>query len=228
MLVWFVGSTSSTPNRPKTRAGRVFGVWVWGLIDSLMATILNDKARQKKRINHQKPHRLASHKDIIFASISSHRTCVGGQQQVHSGGMIIGDVAAVSFGAVAGALSRYQIGNFATRIIAEDKRLSHLTGWHTAAINVFGSFILGSMAGLPTFDPSIKQDLKGITPRMRLMAGVGFCGSFTTFSTFSVDVLTMLNEGKVARALAYASVNNFGGVTAAFAGFNIAKLLIKK
>jgi hypothetical protein len=45
MLVWFVGSTSSTPNRPKTRAGRrVFGVWVWGLIDMFHG---NDKARQK-------------------------------------------------------------------------------------------------------------------------------------------------------------------------------------
>ncbi len=142
---------------------------------------------------------------------------------------MIGDMAAVGAGAVAGAISRYQLGNIATRIIAEDKRLSPLTGWHTAAINIFGSFILGSLAGTPTIDASTtKQDVKGISPRMRLMAGVGFCGSFTTFSTFSVDIVGMLNSGKFARAIAYATANNVGGIAAAFAGFNMAKRLIKK
>jgi CrcB protein len=140
---------------------------------------------------------------------------------------MIGDIAAVSLGAVAGALSRYQIGNIATRIIAEDKRLSPLTGWHTAAINIFGSFILGTLAGTPTLDTSAKQDMKGISPRVRLMAGVGFCGSFTTFSTFSVDIIGMLNSGKMVRAITYATVNNVGGVAAAFAGFNMAKRIIK-
>lgn len=141
---------------------------------------------------------------------------------------MIGDVAAVSLGAVVGAVSRYQVGNIATRIIAEDKRLAAFTGWHTAAINVFGSFILGSLAGVPTIDPSTKhQELKGISPRMRLLAGVGFCGSFTTFSTFSVDIIGMLNSGNVGRAIAYCSVNNVGGIAAAFAGFNMAKRMIK-
>ncbi len=142
---------------------------------------------------------------------------------------MIGDMAAVGAGAVAGAISRYQLGNIATRIIAEDKRLSPLTGWHTAAINIFGSFILGSLAGTPTIDASTtKHDVKGISPRMRLMAGVGFCGSFTTFSTFSVDIVGMLNSGKFLRAVAYATANNVGGIAAAFAGFNMAKRMIKK
>lgn len=141
---------------------------------------------------------------------------------------MIGDVAAVSLGAVVGAVSRYQVGNIATRIIAEDKRLAAFTGWHTAAINVFGSFILGSLAGVPTIDPATKhQELKGISQRMRLMAGVGFCGSFTTFSTFSVDIFGMLNSGNVGRAVAYCSVNNIGGIAAAFAGFNMAKRMVK-
>jgi len=142
---------------------------------------------------------------------------------------MIADMAAVGAGAVAGAISRYQLGNIATRIIAEDKRLSGLTGWHTAAINIFGSFILGSLAGTPTIDASTaKPDAKGISPRMRLMAGVGFCGSFTTFSTFSVDIVGMLNSGKFVRAITYATVNNVGGIAAAFAGFNMAKRMIKK
>mmetsp|Transcript_4257 Transcript_4257/g.7127 ORF Transcript_4257/g.7127 Transcript_4257/m.7127 type:complete len:143 (-) Transcript_4257:99-527(-) len=142
---------------------------------------------------------------------------------------MIADMAAVGAGAVAGAISRYQLGNIATRIIAEDKRLSHLTGWHTAAINIFGSFILGSLAGIPTIDTSTaKQEVRGISQRVRLMAGVGFCGSFTTFSTFSVDILNMLNSGKFVRAITYATANNVGGIAAAFAGFNMAKRMIKK
>lgn len=142
---------------------------------------------------------------------------------------MIADMAAVGAGAVAGAISRYQLGNIATRIIAEDNRLSHLTGWHTAAINIFGSFILGSLAGIPTIDTSTaKQEVRGISPRVRLMAGVGFCGSFTTFSTFSVDILNMLNSGKFVRAITYATTNNVGGIAAAFAGFNMAKRMIKK
>lgn len=153
---------------------------------------------------------------------------IGGDASEGLRDMIV-DMAAVGAGAVAGAISRYQIGNIATRIIAEDKRLSPLTGWHTAAINIFGSFILGSLAGTPTIDASTtKQDAKGISPRMRLMAGVGFCGSFTTFSTFSVDIVGMLNSGKFVRAIAYATANNVGGIAAAFAGFNMAKRMIKK
>ena len=162
----------------------------------------------------------------LYAKEKKHISLGKGKTQLSA--MIV-DMAAVGAGAVAGAISRYQLGNIATRIIAEDKRLSPLTGWHTAAINIFGSFILGSLAGIPTIDASTaKQDLRGISPRMRLMAGVGFCGSFTTFSTFSVDIMGMLQNGKFVRAISYATANNVGGIAAAFAGFNLAKRMIKK
>lgn len=172
--------------------------------------------------------RIRTTSTLYTNNINSRDSCIEIKTQLSNLNEMIGDVAAVSLGAVVGAVSRYQVGNIATRIIAEDKRLAAFTGWHTAAINVFGSFILGSLAGVPTIDPSTKnQELKGISPRMRLMAGVGFCGSFTTFSTFSVDIIGMLNSGKVGRAVAYCSVNNFGGIAAAFAGFNMAKRMIK-
>eukprot|EP00578_Thalassiosira_sp_NH16_P025185 CAMPEP_0181088918 /NCGR_PEP_ID=MMETSP1071-20121207/7032_1 /TAXON_ID=35127 /ORGANISM="Thalassiosira sp., Strain NH16" /LENGTH=69 /DNA_ID=CAMNT_0023170845 /DNA_START=383 /DNA_END=592 /DNA_ORIENTATION=+ len=66
----------------------------------------------------------------------------------------------------------------------------------------------------------------GITARTRLMAGVGFCGSFTTFSTFSVDVVNMLGKGEMTRACSYVAANNAGGILMAFAGFNMAKRIL--
>ncbi|KAL9185493.1 hypothetical protein ACHAXT_003270 [Thalassiosira profunda] len=138
------------------------------------------------------------------------------------------DAAYIGVGAVTGAVCRYQVGNFVTRkIAAEHPRFSYFQGWHTAGINIVGSFILGGLAGVPTVDAAASHDYNGITPRGRLMAGVGFCGSFTTFSTFSVDIVGMLGKGEMARALSYMAVNNVGGVAAAFTGFTLAKRLIK-
>lgn len=76
------------------------------------------------------------------------------------------DLAAVSIGAVGGALARYQITKYSQK--------NGLTPWSTCAINVLGSTILGGVAG------------RQISPSMSLLIGTGFCGSFTTFSTFSV------------------------------------------
>jgi CrcB protein len=63
----------------------------------------------------------------------------------------------------------------------------------------------------------------GLTPRSKLMLGVGFCGSFTTFSSFSVDVATWLAQGQTTKAVAYVLTNNVGGVAAATAGLGMVK-----
>ena len=82
----------------------------------------------------------------------------------------------------------------------------------------------------------------GMTPRMKMMVGVGFCGSFSkfpeyvmifyiilidiilaTFSTFSTDIVSMVGKGEMVKACSYFMVNNVGGVTAAAAGMVLAK-----
>ena len=96
------------------------------------------------------------------------------------------DAAAVAIGAIFGAISRYQAGEMAAQWIAKDPvSRKHLQGWHTAGINVAGSFALGSLAGTPTMTKAVSTPpppkLSGLSPRTKLMMGVGFCGSFTTF-----------------------------------------------
>jgi fluoride ion exporter CrcB/FEX len=189
-------------------------------------------------------------------------------------GLIPADAVAVGMGAVLGAVSRYQAGRWAAEWIATDpKRLQKFAGWHTAGINIGGSFLLGAISASPvitssgastttttsgnqeppttrTGSPTTTtakattttsrkntgmvhpklQSLQGalsLSPRAKLLLGVGFCGSFTTFSTFSVDVVTLLGEGKTARALGYVATNNIGGLVAAAAGMMLVKKIFR-
>lgn len=91
------------------------------------------------------------------------------------------DAVLVASGAVAGALLRW-------RLTAGRK-----PAWPTvAAINVSGSFALGMAYGL---------DAKA---RTLLFAGTGFLGSLTTFSTFSVDTVALIQQGLIVRAFGLA------------------------
>lgn len=142
--------------------------------------------------------------------------------------IITSDAIALGIGAFCGAMSRYQAGKFAAEWIASDpKRLGRFQTWHTAAINVSGSFLLGCVSATPLINPaSSKNTIFGLSPRAKLLLGVGFCGSFTTFSTYSVDVVNWLTLGQTNRALAYVLTNNVGGFVAAGLGMALVKKII--
>ena len=143
-------------------------------------------------------------------------------------GILPADALAIGVGAFMGAICRYQTGRVAAEYIASDpKRLGHLSGWHTAAINVGGSFLLGGVTATPLVSkttPGVAGTPSlGLTARHKLLLGVGFCGSFTTFSSYSVDVVQWLSQGKTTRAIAYIFASNVGGVAAAAAGLMVVK-----
>jgi fluoride ion exporter CrcB/FEX len=152
---------------------------------------------------------------------------------------VMNDAVAIGVGALGGALSRYQCGRMAADWVATDPaRLGRFQGWHTALINIGGSFILGGVTGAPTLGrcpkvggaiplhtgTGMQSSAFGMTPRTKLMMGVGFCGSFTTFSTYSVDIANWLAQGKTTKVFSYIAVNNVGGIVAAAAGM----ILVKK
>jgi CrcB protein len=136
---------------------------------------------------------------------------------------LAGDAATLGVGAFLGAFCRHQIGRVAVEVIAENpKTLGPWAGYHTAGINVAGSFILGCISQAPQ-----PPALSGLSPRAKLLLGVGFCGSFTTFSTYSVDVVTWVAQGQSMHALKYVLVNNVGGIFAAGAGMALVKTMLR-
>jgi fluoride exporter len=141
------------------------------------------------------------------------------------------DAIALGIGAFMGVMSRYQVGRLAGEWIATDpNRLVRYAGWHTAAINIAGSFLFGVVSATPLVKKAdlsfFGQSAIGLSQRSKLLLGVGFCGSFTTFSTFSVDVVTWIAQGQSAKAVSYVAANNVGGVLAASLGIALVKKCI--
>lgn len=87
----------------------------------------------------------------------------------------------------------------------------------TLVINVLGSFLLGLIV-------CIWVGEEGNDARLRLFLGTGFCGGFTTFSTFSVENLTLLQRGDVGQFLIYAVGSSVAGLGAAALGYWLGRL----
>lgn len=97
----------------------------------------------------------------------------------------------VAVGGALGALGRYGIGVLAVRVWGAALPVG------TWVVNLSGSFLLGLV--VPVFLAKA-----GLPEGLRLAVLVGFLGSFTTFSTFSLDTLVLLEGGRPGWALANA------------------------
>ena len=115
---------------------------------------------------------------------------------------------AVAGGGAIGSVMRYVIG-------VALQRVGNGFPVSTLLINVVGSFLIGLFARL--FDA---PDHNAV---LRAALTVGICGGFTTFSTFSADVVTLLQQGKAGRAAMYVSVSLVAGVLATFAGLMVGR-----
>jgi CrcB protein len=107
---------------------------------------------------------------------------------------------------LAGVLARYGLG----RLTLHSEALI----WTTVGINIVGSFLLGLLTAEHWFSRDAREAL-----------GVGFLGGFTTFSTFSVQIVLEVDGGNTGKAVAYLAASVLGGVGAAAAGYALGRAL---
>lgn len=100
----------------------------------------------------------------------------------------------VCAGGFLGAAARYVLGRYIGRIWKGSFPMG------TFAINITGSFLLGLLVFCPTLSGWLGKDAV-------LGAGVGFLGSFTTFSTLEYETLQLLEKRKMAAAAAYVTAS---------------------
>jgi len=113
-------------------------------------------------------------------------------------------IVAVSVGSSLGALLRWWLG---TRLNAHFPAIPP----GTLAANLIGGYVIGVAIAVFATWPAI-------APEWRLFVITGFCGGLTTFSTFSAEVVTLLQQGRMLWACGAAAVHLFGSVTMTLAG----------
>jgi CrcB protein len=107
-----------------------------------------------------------------------------------------------------GAVSRYLVDGWV------QGRVSGALPWGTFVINVSGSFILGLVTGLALYH--------GLGRLPATVIGAGFCGAFTTFSTFSYESVRLLERGAVVPA----ATNSIGSVVVGLSAAGVALALV--
>ncbi|MFA6112989.1 MAG: fluoride efflux transporter CrcB [Sphingomonas sp.] len=87
----------------------------------------------------------------------------------------------------------------------------------TLAVNLIGGFAMGLLVG-----SLARMSVPG--ENWRLLLGVGVLGGYTTFSAFSLDVVTMIQRGDLGVAALYVTISVIGSVLALFAGLSLVRV----
>ncbi len=118
-------------------------------------------------------------------------------------------LAAVAAGGALGTLARWGV----ERLVVPDPAG---IPWATLAVNVVGSLLLAAVV-------TVAVERRPDDRLLRPFAAVGFCGGFTTFSTFVLEIDRRLAHGHAAVALAYGALSVAAGLAAATAGTVLAR-----
>ena len=111
---------------------------------------------------------------------------------------------AISLGAALGALLRWQLG-------AKLNSIFPALPPGTLVANLIGGYIIGLAIAYFAYAPDI-------SPAWRLFIITGFCGGLTTFSTFSAEVITLLQEGRLTWAMGAIATHVSGSLLMTLAG----------
>lgn len=117
----------------------------------------------------------------------------------------------VGSGGFIGSILRYYI----SRLNLSTHFLSIPVG--TLLVNVIGSLVIGLLMGL-------SEKSAVITAEARLFLMVGLCGGFTTFSSFTMENLTLIHNGQFLQVLVYTMLSIMLGFLAVYIGYAITNL----
>lgn len=116
----------------------------------------------------------------------------------------------VMAGGAVGSALRYLLGRFAGQMLP-----GALWPWGTFGANVIGGFAMGLLAG------TLLRFNTGAGEPLRLLLGVGVLGGFTTFSSFSLETVLMIERGQPGMALGYAVFSVVCAVGALVGGLTV-------
>lgn len=121
-------------------------------------------------------------------------------------------IAIVALGGAIGSVCRYLTGLFMTRLFGPS------FPWGTITVNIIGSFAIGLLTELVARRLNASMEL-------RLLIVVGFLGGFTTFSSFSLDTVALIEKGALMTALTYVAASLFVSLAATFGGFTLGRAI---
>ena len=119
---------------------------------------------------------------------------------------------AICLGACVGALLRWRLGLWLTTP-------GSVLPWGTLAANLIGGYLVGVCV-------AVFQAMPQLDPAWRLLLITGFLGALTTFSSFSVEVVTMLQQARYTLALGTAALHLLGSLLLTVVGIKTVELLL--
>jgi CrcB protein len=122
-------------------------------------------------------------------------------------------ILAVALGGAAGSVLRYALG------YAIQARLLTVFPVGTLIVNVTGSLLLGFLVRFVLDTPAVSVET-------RLLVTTGFCGGYTTFSTFSYETARLIEDGDWVRAGSYVTASVVLSIAATFVGIALARAVV--
>lgn len=119
----------------------------------------------------------------------------------------------VGVGSAVGGMARFVLGS------AIQQRVGTSFPVGTLVINITGSLVLGFLIRVALGGPAMSAEV-------RALLTAGFCGGYTTFSTFSYEAAYLIEQGTYGRAAWYVLASTGGALLGTFVGFALARLVL--
>jgi CrcB protein len=122
---------------------------------------------------------------------------------------VLGRILAIAVGGGIGAVARYLLGSWVQRspVLLRWGSLGPALPWGTFVVNLTGCLLMGFLAGL--FD-----ERRVVSPELRSFVLIGILGGYTTFSSFALETLRLVQGG----SFALAALNGLGGPACCLVG----------